>query len=139
LEAKLVLRDTIDEIDLVVKREGPPAPIHKRIKLDEINPVSRKHKQRTTATTLISSVRQDVEYLIDGSCLSLGLLDTGSLRNDFTNCGRAPSALCPRAAAAIAVLELHRPAGSSVDSGDFAAKTLCLLERLYESIRIGSL
>jgi hypothetical protein len=43
------------------------------------------------------------EYLRDGSCLSLGPLETGSLRSDFTSCGSALSALCPRAAAAAAI------------------------------------
>ena len=138
LESELVFGDAVDEVDLVVQREGPPAHIRIPNKPDQPNKPKRtgrkssthKHQRRRTATSRISSVQQGSSvYLRDGRCLSRALPETGSLRSDFTSCGRAPSAFCPRAAA-IASLPLRRPVGSSAGavvldgSGNFASTTL---------------
>jgi hypothetical protein len=53
-------------------------------------------------------------YLREGRRLSRAPSEMGSLRSDFTSCGSAPSAFCPRAAAAIASLPLRRPVAYSV-------------------------
>lgn len=84
------------------------------LQTNQIKSSTHKHqRKRRTATSRISSVQQGASvYLRDGRCLSRALPETGSLRSDFTSCGRATSAFCPRAAA-IAPIPLRRPVGSS--------------------------
>lgn len=97
---------------------------------NQIQSSTNKHTERTAAATCISSAQQEsAVYLREGRRLSRAPPETGSLRSDFTSCGSAPSAFCPRAAPAIASL---RFAGRWVPrwplvlegSGDFASKTL---------------
>lgn len=55
LESELVFRDAVDEVDLIVQREGPPAHIRVPNKSD-------KHPRRRKATSHISSVQQEPAY-----------------------------------------------------------------------------
>ena len=105
LEAELVFGDAVDEVDLVVEREGPP---------DQTKSTSRSNRARIIDQHPFRRRKRGGRgeadaYLRDGRCLSLEALETGSLRSDFTS---VASDFCPRAAAISSY-----PSSPSADGG----------------------